>query len=87
MTTIKQLGQLIYCMTGDSGEVVDKILGPFLQECIGKNDMAVVSGLLTSAAILLVTHYENTGDDIQELATMCRENFDLALEIHKERGT
>jgi len=77
---------LRYCLTGESAEIVDRILGPFLQECDGKNDLAVVNGLLASAAILIVTHCERTGESVQELANLNRQIFDLAVTVANDEA-
>jgi hypothetical protein len=75
------INPLQHCLTGESAEIVDRILGPFLHDCIGKNDMSVVSGLLASAAIIVATHCQRTGDDFAELAEISRQNFDAALVV------
>jgi hypothetical protein len=76
---------LRYCLSGDTEEVVDRILGPFLQECMGKNDMAVTNGLLCSAAILIAAHCQRTGEDFEELAELCRQSFNSALNVSSEQ--
>jgi hypothetical protein len=76
---------LRHCLTGESAEVVDEILGPFLASRIGKNDMAVVTGLLASAAILIATHCQRTGEDYGELSMMCQEHFQNGLTVAGER--
>jgi hypothetical protein len=75
---------LQFCVTGETAEIVDRLLDEFVRSCIGKNDMSVVSGFITSAAILIATHCERTGEDFQELSDMCRDQFDLALKISGE---
>jgi hypothetical protein len=76
---------LRFCLAGESAEIVDRILGPFMLECLGKNDMSIVTGLMSSAAILIVTHCQTTGDSIEEIANAHREIFDLALSVASEK--
>ena len=83
---------LLHCLTGESAEITDRILGPFLMSCIGKNDMSVVTGLLAAAAVIVATHCERTGQDYEELCTLCQENFRNGLVVagehvvRKEKG-
>jgi len=74
------------CLNEESTEVVDHILGPYLLSCIGKNDMNIVVGLLASAAIIVATHCQTTGENFEEFAAMCRENFASALAIANDRN-
>jgi hypothetical protein len=68
-------------LTGQSAEIVDRITGPFLLDCVGMNDLAVVNGLMTSAAIMIKTHCDRTGDDVGEISNLARQVFDLALYV------
>jgi len=76
---------LQWCLSGESAEIVDEILGPILRGWLGKNDMSVVNGLLASAAILIATHCQHTGQSFQETSELCRRSFDLALKVAGER--
>lgn len=75
---------LEYCLTGETAEIVDKLMGEFLFSCMGKNDMSIMSGFLASAALLIATHCERTGEDFDQLAGMAREQFALALKVSSE---
>jgi len=75
---------LMHVVGPETAEVIGQILGPFLRSNIGKNDMAVVNGLLASAAILLATHCAKTGEDYRELVYRARELYDLGAEIAGE---
>jgi hypothetical protein len=76
------MNPLQHCLTNeDTVGVVDEILGPFLLKRIGQNDMAIVTGLMASAAILIVTHCQRTGEDLSEFSGMMRDHFDLALKV------
>lgn len=70
-----------FCLTGETREIVDRILGEFLLSCMGKNDMAVANGLITSAAMLIAAHCERTGQDYEELSALISYHFQQILEI------
>ena len=82
---MSEINPLEYCLTGDTAEIVDRLLGDFLLSCIGKNDMSVVSAFLASAAIIIATHCKRTSQDFQELSDMSRHQFDRALKVAGER--
>jgi hypothetical protein len=68
----------------ETSELVDRLLGDFLFSCIGKNDMAVVSAFLASAAMLITTHCDRTGRDFGEVASECKSMFELALQVSND---
>ena len=72
---------LRHCLSGETADIIDQILGPFLLAQLGKNDMSVVNGLMASAAILIAAHCQRTGEDPQEVGDLGRNSFDLALKI------
>src|SRR5262245_58432769 len=72
---------LRHCMTQETAEIVDRLLGDFLLSCVGKNDLAVVNAMLSSAAIMLVAHCQRSGQDYRELVNEARNIFDLATKI------
>jgi hypothetical protein len=80
------INPLQFCLSDETEEIVDLILGEFLLSCcIGKNDMNVANGLITSAAIIVATHCERTGQDFQELSALFRNHFELGLKIAGEQ--
>jgi len=76
---------LRHCVSDDTAEVMDRILGPFLESCIGKNDLSIANGLVVSAAIIIVTHCQRTNDNIEEIAKLFHESFDLTLKALSEK--
>jgi|SRR5215471_16196749 len=81
----KPVNPLRHCVSPETSEIVDQIMGPFLESNLGKNDMAITGGLLASAAIMLATHCQITGDDFEEMAIHLRTMFDLALSVAGEQ--
>jgi hypothetical protein len=80
---------LRFMLGPETVEIVDRLLGDFMVDCIGKNDMAVVNAMLASAAMLIVAHCERTGQDFDEVVALCRNSFDLALTVandHRPRA-
>ena len=75
---------LRFCLTGETEEVVDRLLGEFLFTCMGKNDMAIANGMTSAAAVLVATHCQQTGEDFDELSNMFRNHFSNALFIAGE---
>lgn len=71
-------------MPRETREIVDRLLGEFLWSYMGKNDMAVVTALLSSAALIIASHSQVTGQDYQELVRMGRSVFDSAAAILEE---
>jgi hypothetical protein len=76
---------LTFCLTGDTAEIVDRLLGEFLLSCVGKNDMAVAGGLVSAAAMVLAAHCERTSENYDEHVARMRELFDLAAKIAGEK--
>lgn len=78
---------LYYCMDDATREVVDLLLNDFIKTMVGKNDMAVVTGLSAAAAIIIAVHCQrNPEDDFQELSEMAVVQFKLALEVSGQRN-
>lgn len=65
----------------ETAGIIDRLLDEFLLSCIGKNDMAVVNALLASAAMLIKAHCERTGDNFGEVASECKNIFELSLQV------
>jgi len=77
---------LRFCVTGETEEVVDLLIGEFIpQHCMGKNDMAVTNGLLACAAILVATHCHRTGHDFDEIAGTSEHLYQMSLRIAANR--
>ena len=72
---------LRYCMTGETAEITDRLLGDFLLSCLGKNDMAVVNAMISSAIILIAAHCQRTGENFDEVIDQCRGLFDAAVKV------
>jgi hypothetical protein len=68
-------------LAGDTADLVDQLLDGFVLDCMGKNDMVVINALLASAALLIVTHCQRTGQDFNETFSACRQLFDMAGRI------
>ena len=70
----------------ETATVVDELINDYLpQHCIGTNDMAVVSGLMTAAAVLIETHCQRFGDDFDELLKMAHDIFDIAAKVMRDK--
>jgi hypothetical protein len=78
---------LRFLLNDETSEIVDRLLGEFLRECIGKNDMSVVNALLAVAAIMITTHCERTGQNFDEIAAASQKLFKLSLEISSDPGS
>ena len=77
---------LRYCLQRDTVKVVDKLLDDFIpNECMGKNDLAVVNALFACSALIIVAHCQRTGGDPEELATECCKLFDMAVKIAADK--
>jgi hypothetical protein len=81
-----EINPLRFCLTGDTEEIVDRLLGEFTLSCIGKNDMSLVAGFLASAAIVIAAHCQQTGQDFAKVSEMSRDQFDLALKVAGEHA-
>lgn len=69
----------------ETADLIDRLLGEFLLECIGKNDMVVVNALLATAAMIIGTHCKRTRQNFDEVATLSRDTFKLALEVSNDQ--
>jgi len=78
---------LRHILIEDSAEVVDFICGPFLLERIGKNDMAVINGLIAAIAILVKVHCDKTGQDLHETVQLFHDSLDAAVDIVANKST
>jgi hypothetical protein len=76
---------LQYCLNEETQEIIDRLLDEFLLSCMGKNDMSVVSAMLASAAIIIATHCQRTGQDFHELSGMACVQLTTALKIVGEQ--
>jgi hypothetical protein len=75
------INSLQYCLSEETQEIIDKLLGEFMLSCLGKNDMSVVSAMLAAAAIMVAAHCQRTGQDFEELSAMAFTQFTDALKI------
>jgi len=70
------------CLNSVEGELVDHLFDDVIpSRFMGKNDMAIVLGLTSAAALMVVAHCKLTGQDFDELADMVVTHFDNALAI------
>ena len=72
---------LLFCLSEETADIVDQLLDDFLLKQVGKNDMAVVSGMLCAAALMIITHCQRTGDDPQKLFKQVQQQFELACKV------
>jgi hypothetical protein len=77
--------QFGYLVSEDTREIMDRLLGEFMLTCIGKNDMSLVSALMTSATIIVAAHCQRTGDDYWQTIAMARDIFEASATIAGER--
>jgi len=70
-----------HLLTEETAVLVDNLLGPWLQQQLGKNDMAIVSALLTASAILVRTHCDRTGHDFEDMRALALELFTASLQV------
>ncbi|PWT75886.1 MAG: hypothetical protein C5B60_04760 [Chloroflexi bacterium] len=70
-----------FCLSDETREIVDRLLGEFLLTCMGKNDLAVANGFITSAAMLVAAHCQRTGQDYDKLSALMAYHFQQILEI------
>ena len=74
----------------DAADVVDWLIGSedVFKHIQGKNDLAVINGLITAAALWTATHCEYTGQSFDETEELVKSCFDSAFGIaraHIER--
>jgi hypothetical protein len=72
---------LMSCLPRQSAEIVEELTTKFLQKQIGKNDMAVINGLMATAAIMLVTHCQITGEDFEDMVADHADLFRMAAKV------
>lgn len=69
----------------DAADVVDFMLSDrMFAHFKGKNDLAVINGLVTTAALWTATHCEYTGQDFDETAEIVRSCFESGFGIARE---
>ena len=71
----------------ETGKVVDQLIDDYLpKHCMGLNDMGVVSGLMTTAAMLIGTHCDRKPEDsFDELLALAHDILETAGRVVKGR--
>lgn len=84
---MKKRIQVPLALGEDTATVVDELVNDYLpHHCMGINDLAVVSGLMTTATILIAAHCQRVGsDDFDELLNMARDIFDISAKVMRDK--
>jgi len=69
----------------ETHELLQLVSNFIKRECIGKNDMTLVSALVVNAASMIAVHCQRTGQDYDETAILVRQMFEHSIKIMKER--